>query len=126
VGGLPGSLVESFREPGEPSLAGSGRVWLDSRRATRYKSRRLVCLGSRWEPGTAHATVSAESWSKKATGAKALGRPLWIDNARVRRPTGLSRQLDSTSMGESMGASGQSINLTSLAKKLEGVFPSEG
>ena len=57
---------------------------------------------------------------------KALGRPLWIDNARVRRPTGLSRQLDSTSMGESMGASGQSINLTSLAKKLEGVFLSEG
>ena len=99
---------------------------LTLRRAPRYKSSRLVCLGSRWEPGTAHATVSAESWSKKATGAKALGRPLWIDNARVRRPTGLSRQLDSTSMGESMGASGQSINLTSLAKKLEGLFPSEG
>ena len=126
MGELPGSLVESFREPGEPSLAESAEsgLTLAVLRAIR------VGVWFVWEaganPGTAHATVSAESWSKKATGAKALGRPLWIDNARVRRPTGLSRQLDSTSMGESMGASGQSINLTSLAKKLEGVFPSEG
>jgi len=62
----------------------------------------------------------------KATGVKDPGKAALDGEGASQETDQTLTELDPTSMGESMSVTGQSINLTSPARKLELFFPSEG